>query len=144
MKLEPNARKETASSMQARHLLKGLIVVTLIAAASGILLFLPPFSIWPLYPVTLSFHAWIGIFISVPFFLAILIHGMASLRKAGLGRWKRSGMVLGLAFMLVLATGIWRMIEPELPGWLLVVHIVCGSLVILLSLVHGARVRLDR
>ncbi len=140
----PKSERKTAFTVGSRRLLKGLVAVTLIVAATGILLFLPPFSIWPLYPVTLALHAWAGIFIAVPFFLAFFIHGLASLQQAGYDRWKRSGLALGLSFSLVLATGIWRMIQPELPAWLLIIHILSGSLVILLGLVHGARVRLDR
>lgn len=114
------------------------------AAASGVLLFLPPFSLWPLYPATLSLHAWLALVVAVPFLLALMLHGGRLMRQTGMGRWTWSGVAFGLSFLLVLGTGIGRMLQPQLPAWWLVIHMVAGALTILFGLMHGARVRLDR
>lgn len=122
--------------------LRRLTVAILIAAGSGLLLFLPPFALWPLYPVTLALHAGLGIVAAVAFLWALWLHG-GRLRKTE-RRWMGSGLAFSLSFLLVLGTGVARLLQPELPAAWLVIHLAAGSLTILFGLLHGARVRLER
>lgn len=130
--------------MRRRRWLKGLTAAVLAAAASGLALFLPPFSLWPLYPLARGFHAWLGLLAAVPFLLALLLHTGRGRPSAGPGRMTWTGTALCLSFLLVLGTGLARMLMPRLPTWWLVAHLLAGSLTILFALMHGARVRLDR
>ena len=119
-------------------------MAVLVAAGSGVLLLLPPFSLWPLYPVALSFHGWLGLLAVAPFLLALLLHRSRGRQSAGSSRWTWTGVALCLSFFSVLGTGIGRMLVSQLPAWWLVLHLLAGSLTILFGLMHGARVRLDR
>jgi len=143
-KLPQEKTKPARRPGRGKPWLKGVTAAVLVAAASGMLLFLPPLSLWPLYPVTLVLHAWLGILVAVPFLLVLVLHGGRRRRPAAPRGWTWSGIGFGLSFLTVLATGIARMAQPQLPvGWL-ILHMVTGALTILFGLWHGARMRLDR
>lgn len=122
--------------MKKGGLLKWAGILTLVLGGSGILLFLPPFAIWPLYPYTLWGHRILALLAVVPFLLVLGLHGAMRRRKMR-HPLVYSGWGMGLGFVVTLASGAWMWTQADAPTWLWIVHMGTGLVTMALTLIHA-------
>jgi hypothetical protein len=112
----------------------------IVAGATGVLLFIPPFSGWPFYNVILPVHLYLGLVIVFPMLPVFLVHGWRAWRRFGRTKKAYSGLWLGTAFVFTALTGIWQWRVSVIPSWLLVLHVAVGLSALSFAVFHGLRV----
>lgn len=123
------------------RLLHGLSWATAVAAATGVLISVPPFTlfIFPVYEQVHMIHGWVSLVIGVPFFAAVFAHGVPAWRVRGFSFLTRTGLLLSIAFFAALASGAHARFAPEKLPWVLVVHFGGGILTAVFIFLHVRR-----
>lgn len=109
-----------------RRVLAAVTAAVFLTGISGLLLFLPPFSIWPLFPATLFLHRLSAFLVLAPFLGVLLWHGGGSLWRKGWQRKSATGIGLGVLFLLSFTSGWFMMGEGEPGAWLDLLHMLLG------------------
>lgn len=129
------------SSNWSNRLLHWLSVATAVSAGTGVLLSVPPFTlfIFPVYEQVHMVHGWISLAVGVPFIVAVFAHGVPAWRARGFSFLTKSGLLLTLAFGVALASG-WhaRFAQDKLP-WILFVHLGGGIVTAVAIFMHVRR-----
>lgn len=111
-----------------QRLLYGLGVAAVVAAGTGVLITIPPFTlfIYPVYDHVYGVHRWVGLALGAPFLVGTAWHGVLACRARGFSYLTKTGLLFAVAFVVALATGIaaWRTEDPR--PWVLVVHVAAG------------------
>jgi hypothetical protein len=107
-------------------------------SASGLLLFLPPFSLPPFSRYLAAFHKFTGFCIILPFFLVFCLHGIGKKSTRTSPAPMRSGVVWGILFLISAGTGVW-ICRGDAEPWLFLTHIAAGAGALILGLLHGIR-----
>src|SRR5690625_3829266 len=89
------------------RLLHWLGVATAVAAGTGVLLSVPPFTlfIFPVYEQVHKVHGWISLAVGAPFVIAVFTHGVSAWRARGFSYLTKTGLLLTVAYLGALATG---------------------------------------
>lgn len=119
--------------------LRGMAWLVMVSSGTGVLLFIPPFAIWPVYTYTLFLHAWLGWVLAFPFLLAGALHGIQRLRRRGWNKYSQSGCLFSLLFFLAVITAAFSYWLEEPPPWMWMAHMASGGAVCILALIHGLR-----
>lgn len=120
------------------RLLYWLAVATAVAAGSGVLLSVPPFTlfIFPVYEQVHIVHGWISLAVGVPFFVAVFAHGVPAWRARGFSYLTRTGLLLTAGFFAALASGAHARFAAEKLPWVLFVHLGGGIVTAVAIVLH--------
>lgn len=111
------------------------------AAATGVLISVPPFTlfIFPVYEEVHAIHGLVSLIVGVPFVVAMLAHGIPAWRARGFSFLTRTGLWLSGAFLASLASGAHARFAAEKLPWVLVVHFGGGILTAVAIFLHVRR-----
>lgn len=125
----------------ARRLLYWATIATAISAVTGVLLSVPPFTLFimPIFGTVLLIHGWFSIAVGVAFLAALLFHGVPAWRARGFTFFTRTGLLLTVAFIAALGTGVYAMMVDESPRWVLFVHLGVGVATLGAVFAHARR-----
>jgi hypothetical protein len=122
-----------------KKILFTITIAIIVIGTSGLLLFIPPFSIPPLSAYFLFFHELTGLIVILPFLLTLIIHGVPKRKTHTVKKlYMCTGALWGLIFLFCAGTGVFAYFAAS-PPWLYVVHIISGVSALILSLFHGCQ-----
>jgi hypothetical protein len=126
-----------------KKILSTVTIAIIVIGTSGLLIFIPPFSIPPLSAYFLSFHKLTGLIIILPFLLTLFIHGVPKRNTMTVKKYIRTGVLWSLIFLFCAGTGVFAYFAASSP-WVNVIHIISGVSALILSLFHGGKHHLDQ
>lgn len=128
-------------SARNTRLLRWLALATVISSGTGVLLSVPPLSlfIFPIYPHVYVVHGWFSLAVGVPFVVGVLAHGVPAWRARGFSAMTRSGLLLSVAFLGSLASALYSKFADNPVPWMLFVHMGAGIVALFVGFVHAPR-----
>lgn len=128
-------------SVWAVRSLRLLAAAVAVSAGTGVLLSVPPLSfiIYPVYSHVYVLHGWLSIAVAVPFMVGVVAHGVPAWRARGWSAFTRTGLLLTVAFVVVLASGLFSKFSDTAPPWVLFVHIGAGIVTFVATFLHAPR-----
>lgn len=132
---------KSLSSRWSNRLLYWLSVATAVSVGTGVLLSVPPFTlfIFPVYEQVHVVHGWISLATGVPFVIAVFAHGLPAWRARGFSFLTKTGLLLTIGFVVALSSGWHARVATERAPWVLVVHLVAGILTAVAIFLHVRR-----